>query len=214
LGVDDLRAQGVVHLAKWLAQAEAEWAHRRGPKASTMTVLQRLDYSGGIVQQRPNAAFQALYAMSGTHVCACVVAASHLSRSSSGGLKAQSFLADYTTYFAELPSEEESHYLVAILNGPTVNQQIKASQAKGLWGARHVCKKVLDLPILKFDPESKDHLRLAEIGAACARRVERWIDEEGPGSTRSIGVLRRRVREMLSEELTEIDSIVRPMLGS
>jgi hypothetical protein len=57
------------------------------------------------------------------------------------------------------------------------------------------------------------HGRLAELGAACAERVAAWIRSGGPREVRSIGLLRRRVREMLREELTEIDSIVKPILG-
>jgi hypothetical protein len=112
-----------------------------------------------------------------------------------------------------LSSDEEARYVVSVLNAPVVNQRIKAAQARGLWGAREIHKKVLDLPIPRFDPGSPDHLRLAEIGRVCAARVEEWIASGGQGTATSIGVLRRRVREMLGEELAEIDSITRPMLG-
>jgi hypothetical protein len=105
------------------------------------------------------------------------------------------------------------HYLASWLNAPAVDAAIKASQARGLWGARHVCKKVLDLPIPKFDAESEPHRRLADIAETCAGRVNQWIAAGGPGQTRSIGLLRNRVRQMLKEELAEIDSIVKPMLG-
>jgi hypothetical protein len=111
-----------------------------------------------------------------------------------------------------MPHQEEADYLVSVLNAPVVNQRIKAAQARGLWGARHVHKKVLDLPIPRFDPGSKDHMALAEIGESCTQRVRKWIASGGPGTTRSTGVLRRRVREMLEEELAEIDDIVKPML--
>jgi len=36
---------------------------------------------------------------------------------------------------------------------------------------------------------------------------------EGPGKIRSIGKLRSMVREMLAEELEEIDGLVREMMG-
>jgi len=36
----------------------------------------------------------------------------------------------------------------------------------------------------------------------------------GPGKVRSIGKLRSVVREMLAEELGEIDGLVEPMLGA
>ena len=123
------------------------------------------------------------------------------------------FVADYTTYFLEVCSAEEASYLVSVLNAPVVNAAIKDAQAKGLWGPRHVSKRVLDLPIPLFDEKNKAHRQLAELGERCARKVQDWIQSGGPGSIRSIGLLRNRVRQHLHAELTAIDAIVKPMLG-
>jgi hypothetical protein len=125
----------------------------------------------------------------------------------------QAFASDYTTYYLDAETRQEGDYIVAVLNAPVVDAAIKSSQAKGLWGARHVCKKVLDLPIPRFDAAKKEHVRLAQIGEACAKRVKKWGDSGGPGQVKSIGRLRGNVREMLMAEIAEIDSIVRPMLG-
>lgn len=94
-----------------------------------------------------------------------------------------------------------------------MDDSIKGAQAKGLWGARHVCKKVLDLPIPRFDESDARHCQIAEIGEECGKKVQKWIEGGGPGNIRSIGVLRNRVRELLSKKLAEIDCIVRRLLG-
>jgi hypothetical protein len=213
LNSDDLRAGGFMQMAKWMETAEAEWTDRRGEKAQKMTILQRLDYAGGIRRQNPEAEFTVVYAKSGTHICACLVEKPAVDNLEFHGIGCQSFVVDHTLYSAESLSVYEARFLAAVLNTPVVDQTIKASQARGLWGARDVHKKVLDLPIPKFDPGTKAHMRLAEIGRSCAGRVEKWIASGGPGSTRSVGVLRRRVRELLEAELAEIDTIVKPMLG-
>jgi hypothetical protein len=122
-------------------------------------------------------------------------------------------VVDHTVYCLEPANAGEASYLLSVLNAPIVDARIKDAQARGLWGARHVHKKVLDLPIPRFDPESPQHTELAEIGETCARRVQEWIDSGGSGTTKSTGVLRRRVREMLADELAEIDGIVKPLLG-
>jgi hypothetical protein len=210
---DEARRQGYVHLAKWLELVEAEWNRRRSNKLKDTDSIAWLDYRKKLTQQNPNAPFRAVYATSGTHVCACVVNLGDVVKSGQGDLTGQGFITDYTTYSLDTSREGEAGFITAILNAPFVDKVIKAGQARGLWGARHVCKKVLDLPIPKFDPDSKSHLRLAEIGEACAGRVEGWIASGGPGTTKSVGVLRRKVREMLADELAEIDSIVKPMLG-
>jgi methylase of polypeptide subunit release factors len=213
LSAGELRAGGFMHLAKWTETAEREWTARRGEKAKNMTMLQRLDYAGGIHQQAAKTQFWVAYAKSGTHVCACLVEKEAIVNLDFRGMKYQSFVVDHTLYSLELSDADEGRFLVSVLNAPVVDQRIKAAQARGLWGARDVHKKVLDLPIPKFDPQSDRHGRLAEIGETCADRVKEWIDSGGPGATRSIGVLRGRVREMLEEELAEIDAIVKPMLG-
>lgn len=44
------------------------------------------------------------------------------------------------------------------------------------------------------------------------QKAQAWLDSDGPGKVRSIGRLRAMVREMLSQELREIDELVEPML--
>ncbi len=209
---DKARREGYVHLAGWLDRAQAEWKKRRGEKAKNMTSLERLNYQRLLTGQDPKASYRALYCTSGTHVCACVVRKMDLRRSLRGGLEPQDFVADTKTYHLETDSAEEGQYLSAFLNAPAVDKIIKEAQSRGLWGARDIHKKVLDLPIPQFGGEVADHCRLAEIGKACAKKVRRWVASGGPGKTKSIGVLRQRVRQMLSKELAEIDSIVKPML--
>jgi hypothetical protein len=210
---DDARQHGYVHLARWTEQVEAEWTRRRSAKLKDTDALAWLDYRKKLTQQSPGSELWAVYAKSGTHVCACVVTRVTVEQSICSGLRPAGFIVDHAVYSLELSDGSESRYLASVLNAPSVDLRIKAAQAKGLWGAREVHKKVLDLPIPRFDSESKAHLRLAEIGQDCADRVEQWIASGGPGTTTSIGVLRRRVREMLEAELAEIDSIVGPMLG-
>jgi hypothetical protein len=81
-------------------------------------------------------------------------------------------------------------------------------------GASGHPKKVLDLPIPQFDPAQAEHRRLAELGKACSERVAAWLAAGGPGKTQSIGRLRAMVREMLKEELAEIDECTTQILGA
>ena len=53
---------------------------------------------------------------------------------------------------------------------------------------------------------------LAELGKNCSEKVAEWLEAGGPGKVRSIGKLRSMVREMLGEELGEIDEWVEPLL--
>lgn len=213
LGPDEARREGYVHLAKWLEQVEAEWAERRSEKLKETDSLAWLDYRRKLTRQNPGAGTWALYAKSGMHLCATALRKPVVMSSTRTDVKPMGFVVDHTVYSLECAEGPGAEYIVSVLNAPAVNQRIKAVQARGLWGACDIHKKVLDLPIPKFDPELEDHRRLAEIGAACAGRVEAWIASGGPGDTKSIGVLRGRVHELLEDELAEIDSLVKPMLG-
>jgi hypothetical protein len=72
--------------------------------------------------------------------------------------------------------------------------------------------KVFELPALRFDPSEEAHRELAAVGRTCTQKVADWIESGGPGDVRSIGKLRSMVRDMLAEELGEIDEWVEPLL--
>ncbi len=85
-------------------------------------------------------------------------------------------------------------------------------QSRGLWGPRDICKKVLELPIPQFDAKNPAHGGLAELGRQCGIKVERWLGSGSTGNIKSIGRLRGMVREMLKDELREIDTVVKEIL--
>lgn len=207
------REVGFVHLADWLDKVEREWIKRAVSKTERMSSLEWLNYRKKLTQQNPYVPFKVIYATSGTHVCASVIKSRLLRHELSSSLNPKGFIGDTKTYYYDTDSYLESNYLASVLNTASVDSLIKPAQSKGLWGARDVHKKVLDLPIPRFNDKLKHHFRLADIGESCAKQVKKWIALGGPGNIRSIGVLRNKVREMLNKELDEIDSIVRPMLG-
>ena len=84
-------------------------------------------------------------------------------------------------------------------------------QSRGQWGPRDIHKKFWELPIPKFDPKNKDHLALAELGERCTGKVEKLLPSLK--DYKSIGHIRRIIKEKLKEELTEIDGITRRVLG-
>jgi len=206
--------RALVGLSQWLKRVESEWNKRREAKAETMSALEWLDYRHKLTGQNPQARYRVLYPTSGTYLCACVVENIPLAFQVGGQtVPVQGFVADYVTYCLETESKEEAYYLAAILNAPIVDARIKPIQARGLWGPRHICKKVLELPIPSFDPGNPDHQALAELGQACTRKVVEWLAAGGPGKTQSIGRLRTHVRNDLAQELDRIDALTRRVLS-
>jgi hypothetical protein len=210
---DQARRRGYIRLAEWLERVQEEWEKRRGEKAEALSALDWLDYRRKLTTQNPQAAYRVLYVAAGTYLCACVVQREPIKLDVAGQeVEADGFLADVKTFHLETENRDEAHCLNAVLNSPTVDKLIKPMQSRGQWGPRDIHKKVLDLPIPQFDPSQPEHRRLAELGKACSERVAAWLAAGGPGKTQSIGRLRGMVREMLREELGEIDGLVRKMM--
>jgi hypothetical protein len=210
---EEARKRGFFHLAKWVETVQAEWEERRGAKAERMDALEYLDYYGKLTSQNPQTRYRVIYPASATYLCACVVEDQPVRFDISGQkVLTTGFVVDVKTFYLETNDEIEAFYLAAILNSPLVDRLLKPMQSRGQFGPRDIHKKVLELPIPQFDSTSEAHLSLAELSKACTRKVAGWLEAGGPGKVRSIGKRRSMVREMLAEELGEIDELVEPML--
>jgi hypothetical protein len=104
----------------------------------------------------------------------------------------------------------EAYYLCSILNSPTIDELLKPMQARGLFGPRHIHKKVWELPIPEFDPSNKNHLELAKLGEECTKKVSKLLSRGIP--KKSIGNLRKMIKAELADEIKEIDGIVKGIL--
>ncbi|MCL4534325.1 MAG: N-6 DNA methylase [Bacteroidetes bacterium] len=217
LTAEEARGRGYSHLARWLERAQAEWETLGGQKergTATRTVLGRLNYSRELTRQNPLASYRVLYAKSGTNVCACVVDPEELRGwFASQAIQPGGFTVDHVTYGIELAALAEATYLCALLNAPAVDRLVKPMQSRGLWGPRDVHKKLLDLPIPRYEPTDARHQRLAQLGEECGAKVSAWLAAGGAGTTQSIGRLRAMVRAMLSAELAEIDTLATQIMG-
>ena len=88
-------------------------------------------------------------------------------------IKLNGFVADTTNYYYETSNEKEALYLVSLLNSPFVNSAIKGMQARGLFGPRHVHKKVLELSYPKFDDKNELHSELANLAKKYGKNKKR-----------------------------------------
>jgi hypothetical protein len=213
INADEARKRGFIHLANWLEKVEEEWNKRRGAKAKIMSIYERLDRYRGLSKQNPQAKYRVLYVASGTFLCACVQEDKPIDLEINvQRISVKKFIAESKTYYFETSNSEEAFYLSSILNSPIINEKIKPMQTRGLWGPRDIHKKVLEIPIPRFEPSNKIHRHLAELGKICSQEVYNWIKSGGQGKIKSIGILRSKVREMLKEELEKIDLLIRKIL--
>ena len=194
-----LLQSGFLDEADWFAAAERIWDKHKTQRAKKkgMTALDRIDYSRGISSQPVDAPFLVLYNASGKDANACVVANSSFDRP---------FVADNTSYSLASSNEAEAHYVAAFLNSETPNRIIKDFQPRGLFGARHVHKTILDVPLPRYDASVRRHVRVSELGRKAAERAEAWVTALAEDDRRRLGTLRLDLRAALAPELDAIDA--------
>jgi hypothetical protein len=209
---EEAQRRGFSGLRNWLAIAERTWMTKRGEKADKLDIYQRLDYSRGLTSQSSKAKYRVLYNKDGTYLVACVLE----NRSSS--LKADSSLirvsgvcADDTILHFDISNLDEAMFIVAILNAPIVDSLIKPMQSRGQWGERHIQKKVLELPLPRFEPKNKKHMELVGLAKQAQAKAEKTVGKLEEKYA-SIGKIRSMLKAELSEELLQIDKIVRELI--
>ena len=119
------------------------------------------------------------------------------------------FIVESATFVAYFHDLKEAYYVTAFLNSQFSNLKIKDFQATGLFGPRHVQKKILDVALPKYDATISEHIRLAELGEVCTIKVKDWINNANlKADTYNIGRVRVEAKTCIENELTEIDTIL------
>jgi type I restriction-modification system DNA methylase subunit len=214
LSADEARRRGFVHLANWLEKVEKEWEKRRGAKAKNTSAIEWLDYRHKLTSQNPQARYLVLYPNFQRVMLSTVIRRDEIEfEINEQKLKINNFIAESALYYFETEDEMEGYYLCTCLNSSTVDKKIQNFRRRQQKTRPNIHKKIFDIVnIPQFDPSNDIHRRLAELGKLCSQKVAEWLKSGGQGQIKSIGVLRSRVREMLKEELKEIDGLVQKIL--
>lgn len=197
---DRLREKGYREFAIWMETAESIWKEKRGAKSS-QNLYKWLDYTSKLTRQRAAARYVVLYNAPGTDVSATTADLSTLTAL---------FVAEHTLYRADFESLDEANFVSGILNSAITNEAIKPFQSMGLQGERHVEKKVLELPIPRYNANDRVHVRLAELSASAHDAAAKFVATTP--LPKSLARQRAAVRSHLKEILAEIDSIVEKLL--
>jgi hypothetical protein len=195
-----LKREGFREFGDWMEQAERIWRQKREKKSGQMPLEEWLDYQGKLTAQRTRDEYVVLYNTSGTNVSAVSVRKPDF---------ALPLVFDSTVYCGPVSSADEADYLTAVLNSSVSNRAIKPFQAMGMLGERHIHKKLLDLPIPRFQPEDIRHAALARLGREARERARTPAGTANPGN--SLARRRARMRDRLRSELSEIDRIVKQL---
>jgi hypothetical protein len=105
--------------------------------------------------------------------------------------------------------------LSAVLNSSIPNALMKDFQSKGLFGPRHVSKKILDIYFPKYSDSENLHIKLAKLGEQCHEKAKAFVAKNNyPAnlSARELGKMRLEIKKELAKEMEEIDKLVKKLL--
>ena len=201
-----LRKEGFLHAAKWFTDVERIWDLQKTEKSKNMSANDRINFQRGITEQNLNAKYLVLYNASAKDANATIVDRTSLDLE---------FLVDHKAYVFYTDDENEAYYLTAILNSTAPNAMMKDFQSKGLFGARDVHKKILDIYYPKFDGSNKTHQQLAVLSKECHAKTQIYIGNNPPQQelgAMHLGRLRTAIKKHLSKEMESIDKLVKKVL--
>ncbi len=203
LDAAELTERGDIEAAKWFSQCEKLWDERRSDSAKkqAMNCYKRLDFQRGLTEQPIDAKWAVMYTASATDASACVLDISSV---------AQRFLAESTCYICFVKTEAEARFVECYLNSGYTNGLIKEFQARGLFGPRHVHKKILELPWPTYSNGMPSHRRLVQLGHTAAKAAQEILgtQQDLELDPRTLGRLRTRIRSELSWLMSQIDALV------
>jgi len=202
----ELLEDGYSNAAKWFQSVENIWKIHRTEKNQKISSEDYMNWQNKLTEQDLNAPFLVLYNASAKDANAVVVKRNDFDLE---------FIVESVAYGFETNNLNEAYYLSAILNSTTPNLMMKDFQAKGLFGARHVHKKILDIYYPKFDDTDAKHLRIAELSKAAHKTVLTFLETIKPDKKvegLQLGKIRLEIKKHLFKEMKEIDIIVKEII--
>jgi type I restriction-modification system DNA methylase subunit len=204
---DELRKEGFLNASKWFQNIENIWKIHRTALNSKYSSEDYLNFQNKITSQSIRQPYLVLYNALGKDAYSLVI------KREENDLD---FIVDYKSYVFYTDDIDEAYYLTAILNSSTPNEMMKDFQARGLFGARGVEKKILDIYYPKYNSESKVHRQLADLGQQAHVKAAAYLQANPPQQELSaihLGRLRVAIKKHLAKEMKEIDTLVGKVVG-
>lgn len=196
VSADDLRKAGRLETANWLEWAEALWEGARKP-GEKQALYARLDHLGHLSAQGRMQQYVALYTAVGNRPVACSIDTHKF---------AIPMVFRDSSYWASFGDQRECDYVVAFLNSDYAAGAIRDWMTLGLFGPRHIHKRVLDVPWPEYEPADERHVELAALSGAIHERAATLIVEM---PSLDAGRQRRWIRDRLpAASLARVEVLV------
>lgn len=204
---NDLMQGGYLNASKWFGNVENTWQLLRTEKNKNISSEDYLNWQNKLTEQNLNAPFLVLYNSSAKDANSLVV--QRISNDFT-------FFVENKTYCFYANNLAEAFYLSAMLNSKIPNELMKDFQSRGLFGARDVHKKILDIYFPRFDETNEVHKKLAELSDTAHKKAAKYLDDNPPQkelTATRLGKLRLDIKKHLTEEMKEIDKLVKKVVG-
>lgn len=203
---EELRREGYLNAARWFKNVEDTWQLLRTEKNQSISSVDYLNWQNKLTEQNLNAHYLVLYNGRGSDSCANIVIRNELDLE---------FFADHAIYWTYSFDINEANYLSSFLNSRILNLNMKDFQSSGLFGARNIHRKILDIYFPRYDESNEAHRQLAELSKAAHQKAKEYLEKNPPQkelSATRLGRLRMEIKKYLSEEMKEIDKLVKIIL--
>ncbi len=207
LSANDLMQEGYLNASKWFGNVENTWQLLRTDKNQTISSENYLNWQNKLTEQKLDVRYLVLYNSSAKDANATVIKRDELD------LEIFIESVGYVFYTNDL---DEAYYLTSIFNSSIPNEKMKDFQSKGLFGARHVHKKILDIYYPRFDKNNETHIQIAKLSEEAHTKAKQYLEANPPQQELSaihLGRLRLAIKKHLSEEMKEIDKLVKKVVG-
>lgn len=191
---------------EWFAPVEQLWQQYK-KETTKETLAQWFNYQNKLTAQSPTPGYFVLYGATGSNLAATVVDTHSLPLIN--GARSKAFVVDHKTYWYRAETNDEAHFLVALLNAPCVDAAIKQHQTRGLFGARDIHRRPFEVcAIPRFNPLTPSHQQLVSLSQmAHALVAELDLSQE------RVVAARKHARQATQSFIEQIDGIAQNLLG-
>ena len=207
LSANELMQEGYLNVSRWFKNVENIWDINKTEKNEKITSENYLNWQNKLTDQKIDKPYLVLYNTSGKDANCTIVEREKLDLE---------FLVDHKNYLLALEQRDEALYISAILNSSIPNKMMKDFQSRGLFGERDIHKKILDIYFPRFDETDEIHIRLAEISETAHKKASEYLQNNPPQKELTaihLGRLRLQIKKHLSQEMKEIDKLVKKVVG-
>lgn len=204
---DDFFLDGKHKTAMWFKDCENIWEINRTPLNKKYTATDYINYQNKLTSQNMNAPYLVIYTASAKDANATIVKRSDM---------ALEFIVESCGYVFYTHNLTEAYFLTGYLNASKPNLLMKDFQAKGLFGPRHVHKKILDVYFPAFNANEKLHISLANWSEMAHAKAKEYVEKNPPTeniiSAIALGKLRTNIKKHIALEMLEIDKLVEKLM--